>query len=972
MFKPLHSISNITFIVIFICSYTTFTQAQAYSDTYICEKIQEYKTDPRGPFKDIRWFCPDGTINMPRVPCTETGGHQHARHKDIVNNIAKNRHIFLAQILTNTEPSDLWDANNNHSRIKQYILEDYLKRIDDGWVLQTGQYYRGAFQVEDERKWGKDFLEWVLQYKSRVIENFYLVREATRIIPHHEETNRTYNIRAVSLQIADNYPAFQDIRIKIHGQPDATDLKTVQNFYSKHQDKLKPNIKDQFTTLINDLETEYTASNIPFLKKNINLVSSQTNIGKDLRSFIQTFENDQKGVAYLTAVSDLLLHIRQEIPNIGSRQQRLALMDISVSLEQIYFREISNWSTQNLQELSEQICYTAQAVAGAGYMELWEWDALSPQLEPFQTSTATLQQLKDYTKQTRKAIEWGTSTIIATFDEVVQEYAGFEPLAVGFIDDQVRGSLLLRLGQQIQAISQSTETLQANNHQIFNRKDVQGVRGLNAGYARGKLVLIDPTMSIDEVDNKNIYLFQRPPSDLKPVAGIATVSEGNPVSHVQLLARNLGIPNSVLSIDMFEALQKYNGENIFYAVSTDGSVVMKLAKNMSDEENDLFAEVTRSTNKVTVPVDNIRLSQTDILNMRNVSASDSGILCGPKAANLGELKQLFPDAVVEGLVIPFGIFKQHMEQNMPNMNMTYWQFLTNTFKQAKGMEEHGSSDAAINDFVLRELAVLRKAIKNIQLSSAFKTQLRAQFVQVFGNNIGRVPVFLRSDTNMEDLENFTGAGLNLTKFNIVQEQAILDGIKEVWASPYTERSYKWRQQYLLNPENVFPSILIIPTVDVDYSGVLITTGIESQDPTDLTVAFSRGAGGAVDGQAAESYLLRKDQSSVLLAPARERMYRRLPTSGGSLMKATTFETPILNAKNLNELRSIAYEVDQRFPKKQGVGGPYDIELGFKDDKAYLFQVRPFVENDQAAQSEYLNKLNNTTDMNTSIDLTKAF
>jgi len=60
----------------------------------------------------------------------------------------------------------------------------------------------------------------------------------------------------------------------------------------------------------------------------------------------------------------------------------------------------------------------------------------------------------------------------------------------------------------------------------------------------------------------------------------------------------------------------------------------------------------------------------------------------------------------------------------------------------------------------------------------------------------------------------------------------------------------------LNPENVYPSILVIPSVDVDYSGVLITKGISSGTDKDLTVAFSRGAGGAVDGQAAEQYLIK--------------------------------------------------------------------------------------------------------------------
>ena len=74
---------------------------------------------------------------------------------------------------------------------------------------------------------------------------------------------------------------------------------------------------------------------------------------------------------------------------------------------------------------------------------------------------------------------------------------------------------------------------------------------------------------------------------------------------------------------------------------------------------------------------------------------------------------------------------------------------------------------------------------------------------------------------MEDLKEFTGAGLNLTLFNVLDKEKIIEGIKDVWASPYTERSFKWRQVYLLNPENVFPSILVIPSVDVDYSGVLI-------------------------------------------------------------------------------------------------------------------------------------------------------
>ncbi len=175
------------------------------------------------------------------------------------------------------------------------------------------------------------------------------------------------------------------------------------------------------------------------------------------------------------------------------------------------------------------------------------------------------------------------------------------------------------------------------------------------------------------------------------------------------------------------------------------------------------------------------------------------------------------------------------------------------------------------------------------LKPEFVSQLENDFKTILGKELGDIPVFLRSDTNMEDLKDFTGAGLNLTLFNVVDKNKILEGIKDVWASPYTERSFKWRQKYLLNPENVFPSILVIPTVDVDYSGVLITKGISNGNDDDLTIAFSRGAGGAVDGQSAETYLIKNNGGFQFLAPAREQYYNSLPTTGGTGKKLATFE-----------------------------------------------------------------------------------
>ena len=71
-----------------------------------------------------------------------------------------------------------------------------------------------------------------------------------------------------------------------------------------------------------------------------------------------------------------------------------------------------------------------------------------------------------------------------------------------------------------------------------------------------------------------------------------------------------------------------------------------------------------------------------------------------------------------------------------------------------------------------------------------------------------------------------------------------------------------------------------------------------------------------------------------------------------------FESPILKAKNLQSLVDLAEEVKRVIPNTPGIDseGPFDIELGFKDDQIWLFQIRPFVENKNAKGSAYLKSI----------------
>ena len=470
-----------------------------------------------------------------------------------------------------------------------------------------------------------------------------------------------------------------------------------------------------------------------------------------------------------------------------------------------------------------------------------------------------------------------------------------------------------------------------------------------------------------DVDPNSIYAFQRPPSDLNPVAGILNIAEGNLVSHLQLLARNLGIPNASISDGNLQELKKYNGQRVFYAVSNKGTVILKLEKDMSAAEKALFKEEVRSEEMIEVPVEKIRLNQTTILNLTEVEAGSSGVVCGPKAANLGELKKNFPDHVVDGFVIPFGIFRAHLDQNIPDQDQTYWGYLTDIYASARKMKSEGRAARDIEKYQLDQFSKLSKMIIDMPLLEDFTKDLENSFTGILGKPLGQQPVFLRSDTNMEDLASFTGAGLNLTLFNIRERDAVIDGIKQVWASPFSDRSYRWRQKYLNNPENVYPSIVVIPGVDNDCSGVMITKGVSSGRTDEITVAMSRGVGGAVEGQLAETWAIQKNGGHELIAPSRELYYNSLNPQGGTKAIGASLDEPIMGQARIAKINAFSKELISTM-ESRGIEGPYDVELGFKDDKIWLFQVRPFVENKGALSSEYLQSITPEVDQKKSIRL----
>jgi len=466
---------------------------------------------------------------------------------------------------------------------------------------------------------------------------------------------------------------------------------------------------------------------------------------------------------------------------------RLAWMNLSILIEQDLLASLGNYNPVRLEEQLEKTCYLSQVLNSTGHLFDWEFDQLLFSFTDIPLTEISFERLYAFYRNVTRSINWGSGMIYAEFGDDVDRFSAFEPRADAFMDDRIRSSALLHLGRQASGYNNYIIDKAGWRNSVFG-KNSSAIQGINPGFAKGKIVCVEQAMTISEYEPNAIYAFRKSPADLEPVAGILSISEGNVVSHLQLLARNLGIPNATITEELYMKLKEYDGREVFYAISNKGGVNLKLAEDMDGEESALFVRNTIDEEIMRVPTEMLELDSNRVFALTELDASSSGRICGPKAANFARLKKLFPDQLVDGLVIPFAIFRDHMDQVIPAEGVSYWAYLESTFQSINRLKEEGKAEKEIEEFSLARLEKLRAYIKNMPLKPDFIQDLEERFIDELESPLGKIPVFLRSDTNMEDLKDFTGAGLNLTIFNTLEKAAILQGIKDVWASPYTERS----------------------------------------------------------------------------------------------------------------------------------------------------------------------------------------
>ena len=115
----------------------------------------------------------------------------------------------------------------------------------------------------------------------------------------------------------------------------------------------------------------------------------------------------------------------------------------------------------------------------------------------------------------------------------------------------------------------------------------------------------------------------------------------------------------------------------------------------------------------------------------------------------------------------------------------------------------------------------------------------------------------------------------------------------------------------------------------------------------MLIATSEGVGGAVDGTPAETLLW--SETGVELVTQFKSHYRRLlKPEGGSEIVPATGNDYVLNEKEVAAVTAAARRISDNIKSARDPSGApraWDIEFGFADGKLWLFQVRPFIGNE---------------------------
>lgn len=291
-------------------------------------------------------------------------------------------------------------------------------------------------------------------------------------------------------------------------------------------------------------------------------------------------------------------------------------------------------------------------------------------------------------------------------------------------------------------------------------------------------------------------------------------------------------------------------------------------------------------------------------------------LVGGKGANLGEMTQA-------GFPVPFG-------------------FCVTTESYKEFVRHNNLSEfiaQAIKDANLDNITKIGEEIRLKIQQSAIPKNVEQEIIKSV-NKLGVNNYYaVRSSATAEDLAYASFAGQQDTYLNIKGERALLDSVRNCWASLFTNRAILYRIQNKIEHEKVHMSVVVQKMVLPEVSGIMFTADPISGHRKIISIDASYGLGEAlVSGLVSpDIYKYNKSSKEIENKTIAEKKLAIMPVEGGGTKRvqitAEKAASQVLKDTQIKSLAELGMAIEKHY------GCPQDIEWCLQYDKLYIVQSR---------------------------------
>ncbi|MGC9372110.1 MAG: PEP/pyruvate-binding domain-containing protein [Thermovirgaceae bacterium] len=228
-------------------------------------------------------------------------------------------------------------------------------------------------------------------------------------------------------------------------------------------------------------------------------------------------------------------------------------------------------------------------------------------------------------------------------------------------------------------------------------------------------------------------------------------------------------------------------------------------------------------------------------------------------------------------------------------------------------------------------------IRNLFLKTPMPDGLYQELYLAVTGAFGLHPVAVRSSAPGEDSARASFAGLHETFLNVRGTLNILDHVKLVWASLWSDRALLYRKELGLDIDKSTMAVLVQELIPGDSSGVCFTRSPD--DPSRMAIEAVYGLNqGLVDGAVEpDRWLLDRETGQIVSHRSPETRTAVITSRKGtrlSRLSKSKSTAPPLDVKEVGDICRLGWKIESHF------GAPSDIEWTLREGNLVLLQARP--------------------------------